>query len=318
MRKIILLVSLLLSLAACGPKKVRQAPAQPVRSFPRVEVPAMITKPVERYEYAAQHFWEPFLKESFPTDSLQLNGIPKEEVEKQMGVFTSILREISPAAGEEAMVSYFNSLSAFQAAHLAEGPLLRGMADLTARYLYDPTSPVRSEELYLPFVSRLAASELVEPAWRMGYQWDARMCALNRPGTPAADFVFIDTQGKRRTLYGIPAERLLLIFGNPDCTACRQLMESMEEEPDIQELISSGRLKVVDIYIDEDIALWKQRMAGYPANWINGYDPTFTIRQDLIYNVRALPSLYLLDRDKTVLAKDAEPDDVMALLLARP
>ena len=74
----------------------------------------------------------------------------------------------------------------------------------------------------------------------------------------------------------------------------------------------------MDIYIDEDIALWKQRMAGYPANWINGYDPTFTIRQDLIYNVRALPSLYLLDRDKTVLAKDAEPDDVMALLLARP
>ena len=57
MRKIILLVSLLLSLAACGPKKVRQAPAQPVRPFPRVEVPAMITEPVERYEYAAQHFW---------------------------------------------------------------------------------------------------------------------------------------------------------------------------------------------------------------------------------------------------------------------
>ena len=134
----------------------------------------------------------------------------------------------------------------------------------------------------------------------------------------AADFVFIDTQGKQRTLYGIPAERLLLIFGNPDCTACRQLMESMEEEPDIQALIASGSLKVVDIYIDEDVALWKARMAEYPASWINGYDPTFTIRNDLIYNVRALPSLYLLDRDKTVLAKDAEPADVMTLLLARP
>lgn len=317
MRKTILLVSLLISLLACGPKKGRQAPAQAARSFPRVEVPAMITDPQERFEYAAQHFWEPFLKEVFPTDSLQLNGIPKDEVDKQMGIFVSLLREISPAAGAQAMVAEFNALAAFQQAHPESG-LLRPMADLTAHYLYDPTSPVRSEELYLPFVSRLAASELVEPAWRMGYQWDARMCALNRPGTPAADFVFIDTRGVRRTLYGIPAERLLLIFGNPDCTACRQLMESMEEEPDIQALIANGSLKVVDIYIDEDVALWKARMAEYPANWINGYDPTFSIRNDLIYNVRALPSLYLLDKDKTVLAKDAETEEVMNLLLTRP
>ena len=37
---------------------------------------------------------------------------------------------------------------------------------------------------------------------------------------------------------------------------------------------------------------------------------------DLLYNVRAIPSLYLLDRDKTVLLKDAPEDRVFAALHA--
>ena len=40
--------------------------------------------------------------------------------------------------------------------------------------------------MYLPFVSRLGRSDLVEKGLRAGYEWDARMCALNRVGTPAA------------------------------------------------------------------------------------------------------------------------------------
>ena len=71
---------------------------------------------------------------------------------------------------------------------------------------------------------------------------------------------------------------------------------------------------MVDVYIDEDIDLWKQRMAGYPSAWINGYDPTFTIRTDRIYAVRAVPSLYLLDKDKTVVLKDAPAEVVLPAL----
>ena len=314
MRKILLLVSLLACLVACGPKKARKEAAAPAtRPFPLVEIPAMLTGPDERFEYAALHYWEGFLKESFPADTLQINGVPQEEMSQQMGLFASLLQQVSPAVGEQAMVALYNQLAAFQKKH-PEGKVLSDMTKLTTRYFYDPTSPLRSEELYLPFVSRLATSDLIDPAWRMGYEWDAKMCSLNRLGTPAADFVFIDTQGARRTLHGVKAEYTLLIFGNPDCTACKQLMEDMTADPAIQILAGEGRLKVVDIYIDEDIDLWKQRMADYPADWINGYDPSFTIRNDVLYSVRALPSLYLLDRDKKVLAKDAEPDKVLDML----
>ena len=64
----------------------------------------------------------------------------------------------------------------------------------------------------------------------------------------------------------------------------------------------------------EQVAIWEERMKEYPAEWINGYDPSFTIRQDRLYAVRAVPSLYLLDARKTVVLKDAPAERVLELL----
>ena len=146
------------------------------------------------------------------------------------------------------------------------------------------------------------------------YGFQARMCAMNAMGTPAADFAFTDTRGRKRTLYGIEAEYLLLIFGNPDCTACKDLVVQMESSPTVAELGASGRLKVVDIFIDREVDQWKARVADYPAAWINGYDHTFTIRDDILYNVRAVPSMYLLDKDKRVIFKDVPPEILLTYL----
>jgi hypothetical protein len=38
------------------------------------------------------------------------------------------------------------------------------------------------------------------------------------------------------------------------------------------------------------------------------------IRTDLVYDVRAVPSLYLLSADKTVLLKDATPEQFFAAM----
>jgi hypothetical protein len=41
-----------------------------------------------------------------------------------------------------------------------------------------------------------------------------------------------------------------------------------------------------------------------PSRWINGYDDALTITSERLYNLNAIPSLYLLDGDKRVLIKD--------------
>lgn len=300
---ILLLVCAALS---CGTRK-KAAPAAPAtRDFPMAEVPVMITEPHERATWIAQHFWDRFTQPDklYFCDSVTVNGVPEEKLEQQVGLFASILQQLQLSDGQAAMETVFRRLEAFQKAQ-PEGNVFPSTSALISRYFYDPNSPVRSEDLYLPFVSRMAASELVPEEEKGRYAWEQQVCSLNRTGTPAADFRFVDTAGRTRTLYGIKAEWLLLIFGNPDCKACREIMEDMGASAQISNLINSGRLKVVDVYIDEDIDLWKERRESYPSAWINGYDPTFTIRTDRIYAVRAVPSLYLLDKDKTVVLKDA-------------
>ena len=315
-RKLIFLTAGLLAVLACGPKKTKSAPVSLTRDFPMAEIPMMITQPEERMVWLGQHFWDRFTATDslYFCDSVTVNGVPMEKMEQQMGLFSTLLQQIPLSDGVRAMELFYDRLEAFQLAQPA-GNVLPQTVALTSRYFYDPNSPVRSEDLYLPFVSRLAQSALIDEDYRLGYAWDAGKCALNRTGTPAADFVFVDTAGKRRSLYGVKARRTLLIFGNPDCTACKELVEQMEAYPQISAQIADGSLRVVDIYIDQDIELWKERMESYPKDWINGYDPNFVIRGDILYNVRAVPSLYLLDAKKTVLLKDATPERVLETLL---
>lgn len=314
-RKNLFLAALLLAALSCGPKKKSSAPVVLTRDFPRAEVPMMITQPQERLAWLGQHFWDRFTAPDslYYCDSLTVNGVPKDELEKQVGVFATLLQEMPLPEGKRSMERLYEQLEAFQQAR-PQGNVFPQTVALVSHYLYDPNSPVRSEDLYLPFVSRLATSALIDPDYRHGYAWDARMCELNRIGTPAADFVFVDTAGKRRSLYSIKAERILLIFGNPDCHACKELQEALEGSEELSGAIASGELKVVDIYIDEDVEAWKEHIPEYPASWINGYDPGFVIRTDLLYNVRALPSLYLLSADKTVLLKDATTQQFFSAL----
>ena len=316
MRKYGSIITLLL-LCACGPRGGKTAaPAPAVRDFPQAEVPAMYTDAMDRVMWASGHFWDRFTDTSavYACDSVTVNGVPVDAVESQMGMFTTLLEQLPLDEGGKAVARLYDRVEAFER-KFPETNVFEELCRLTKRYLYDPNSPVRNEDLYLSFVEKLGRSDLIDNGYRMGYEWDARMCRLNRVGTPAADFSFTDTRGRVRTLYGVKAEYTVLIFGNPGCNACQEIMHAMASTPEIASLIDEGRLQVVDIYIDQEIEDWKAHIPEYPASWINGYDHNYTIRTDLLYNVRGIPSIYLLDKDKTVLMKDAVQEKVLTALM---
>ena len=304
-------------LCACGPrggKAVSDAPTR--REFPQVEVPSMYTEPQERTAYALNHFWDRFTDTSrvYACDSLTVNGVAMDAVESQMGLFATLLGQLPLDEGGQAVTRLYDRAESFER-KFPDSNVFEQLSRLTKHYLYDPNSPVRNEDLYGYYADRLSRSDLIDEGYRMGYEWEARMCRLNRVGTTASDFSFIDTRGRLRTLYGIKAEYTVLIFGNPGCQACQEIMEAMSESPEISELIDSGRLQVVDVYIDQEIDDWKAHIPEYPKTWINGYDHNYAIRTDLIYNVRGIPSIYLLDADKTVLMKDAPQEQVLGALV---
>ena len=314
-RQLFLGCFLLLALS-CGRGKTAAPQGKATRDFPLPKIPVMMTDQAEQTEWLCQHFWDSFTAPDslYYCDSVTVNGVPSESVEKMVGTFATLLPTLPLPDAVQAMQNCYQRLAAFQQAH-PDGNVFPATVELLSRYFYDPNSPVRNEELYLPFVSLLAESPLVSDSMRPAYAWDAKNCSLNRIGTVAADFSFIDSAGGRRNLHGIRADWLLLIFGNPDCNACRELQAQLEGYPQLATMIADGRLKVVDIYIDEDIDAWKAKVPEYPALWINGYDPSYQIRTDRVYSVRAIPSLYLLDAGKRVVLKDAPVEQVLAYLL---
>ena len=296
-------VSAVLIVAGCGQRKAEQFQALP---FPDVLPPAMMEDPQDRAEYMAQNMWNSLTDplRTYPCDSLLVSGVRRTDVEQKFANWTQVLGMSSRPVAEKSVSRLYDRALACEKKDTSSN-VFETFASLVDKYLFDPNSPLRDEDLYGAYASRLAAYEGYTEVQKEKYARDARLCALNKVGTKAADFRFADRRGKIRTLYGVEAPYTLLFFSNPGCEACMSIINVLKEDPQISGMISSGRLKVLNIYIDEDLDAWRSYMPIYPDEWYNGFDPDFLIRNETLYNVRAIPSLYLLDSDKTVLLKDA-------------
>lgn len=188
------------------------------------------------------------------------------------------------------------------------------MDSLAEKYFYNPNSPARNEELYLRYLRRVLASDFLPENLRPGYAFDASMCELNRPGTPVADFRLTDISGRTRDFHALCKDLTLLIFSNPGCPDCKVTMQRLVEDQVLTELVNRKKMAVVNMHIDDDIDVWKSFAHNYPPAWWNGYDKEYIIRTDRTYNVRAIPSLYLINKDMKVVLKDATPDSVLGLI----
>lgn len=315
--RLIMLVAAAVLAAGCGQHAGRAggSEAAAVRDFPAVQIPGVYTDAESRQAYATEHFWDRFLSgtEGFLCDSATVCGVSRDVLEEHFSTWLAIVGMQDIAAGRKDVEALFDRVEASQMKDTLSNAFAF-FSEMAEHYLYDPNSPFRNEDLYQPFVARLAESPLADPALAPARAFEARMCALNAVGTPAADFRFTDAAGRTRRLYDVRADYTLLFFSNPGCEACKEIINTLGSMPMLPGMISSGRLAVVNVYIDEDLKAWKEYQTVYPKEWYNGYDPTYTIRQDILYHVRGIPSLYVLDKDKRVIMKDAPEDRVFAFL----
>ena len=310
---IIILLLAVISAAGCGQgKKAEHFTALP---FPSSVPPGMMTDPQDRAEYLASHYWDGITDPSrtFPSDSILVSGVRRTDVEQKFADWTSILDMVPLKNAASAVSRLYDRALACESKDTASN-VLETFTDLFVKYFYDPNSPMRNEEHYLAFVSRLSSYEGMAPEMRDKYVYQAEMCSKNRIGEVAADFRFADRYGKIHTLHGIDAPLVLLFFSNPGCEACMNIIQVLKDDPMISGMIADGNLAVVNIYIDEDLQGWKDYMPVYPEEWYNGFDPDLMIRTENLYSVRAIPSLYLLDKEKRVIMKDAPEDRVFSYL----
>ncbi len=309
-------ILLVIAILAAGCGQGRKADKFTALPFPDVTVPGMITDTRAAAEYMAMNLWNNITDPSrdYPCDSTLVSGVALKNVEQRFADWTAILDMLPRDKADKAVANLYDRALACEKED-SESNIFETFAYLAELYFYDPNSPVRNEDNYHFFVKRLASYEGLDPASRGKYEFYARNTGLNRAGTVAADFRFSDRNGRIRTLHGIKAPMTLLFFSNPGCEACMDIINVLKGNSAIAGKIASGELAVLNIYIDEDIQAWRDYMPIYPEQWYNGFDPDFILRNDTIYNIRAIPSLYLLDADKKVILKDAPENRVFEEIL---
>lgn len=309
---ITLILAVLLMVAGCKEKKAEQFHALP---FPDVQLPSMISGQQEAFEYLAINYWNGItdLSRSYPSDSVLVSGVRKSDVEQKFADWTAVMEYAGHNVWSKAVANLYERALACETKDTSS-QVLETFVDLFQKYYFDANSPMRNEDVYHHFVARYASYEGLDEVMKGKYEREAHLTGLNRIGTKATDFRFSDRRGKMTNLYDIKAEMTLLFFSNPGCNACMEIIKVLRDEPIIASKIEEGRLVVVNMYIDEDIQAWRSYMPIYPEEWYNGFDPDLAIRTEDLYNVRAIPSLYLLDADKRVILKDAPEDKVFSVI----
>jgi peroxiredoxin len=120
-------------------------------------------------------------------------------------------------------------------------------------------------------------------------------------GKMAPEIEVPDPKGKIVKLSGIRSEYLLVIFYSSQCGHCAQMMPLVKEFYDKQK---PKRVEVLAVSIDTSRTEWTQFLKEDKLDWINVSELNgFNSKAADDYNIFATPTMFLLDREKKIIAK---------------
>ncbi len=279
-----------------GEATVKDSAAQ-AQKFRFPDIPDSLTSVKSRGTYMAVHFWD-----HFDFSDTSLVHVPTLSEQAYID-FIDVLVNVDTSAVQPAAEALFGKAAAN-----------RRMTDyflsLSEKYLYNLDSPFRSDEIYIRMLKSYLKSPFADRNSAMRPEAHLESLLKNRMGTKAADFSFVTTDHKSHNLYSINSEYTLVYFNSPTCPVCHETLEQLKASPVITQAVADNKLAVLSVYPDTDGKLWMEHRSDMPRNWIYGWDEDFAITEHMIYSIRTLPSLYLLDKDKKVLLKETTPEAV--------
>ena len=196
----------LILFASCGSRKANDnkgttLQADTVKKFTLPIIPAMLNTPELRADYLVRHYWDNM---DF-TDTTYIN-LP--DVTEQAWVdFIDIMKVVPDTTAIAAIKQMYKMADQKKVVFFY-------YTDLAEKYLYDPNSPMRNEELYIPVLDAMLESKVLNDTEKILPQGRRELAEQNRIGRPAKDFTYTLLSGKGGTLYGVKAKYTLLFINN--------------------------------------------------------------------------------------------------------
>jgi len=119
-------------------------------------------------------------------------------------------------------------------------------------------------------------------------------------GKIAPNVTVLDSIGKKHSLLDVKAKYTVLYIWSTDCGHCKKMT------PILKDFYIANKSKDIEVFAlctETDLDKWKEKVLEYDASWINVWDPINMSNFRDIYDVYSTPVVYLLDKDKKILAK---------------
>lgn len=120
-------------------------------------------------------------------------------------------------------------------------------------------------------------------------------------GAKAPELIMYDTSHAFRSSHQINANYTIMWFFDPDCGHCKV------ETPKLRDFYNKNKeklnLEVFAVSSDQDLERWKKYIRDNNLNWINVGGNTANIDFFKVYDLYSTPVMFLLDKDKKILAK---------------
>jgi len=106
--------------------------------------------------------------------------------------------------------------------------------------------------------------------------------------------------GEKYNLYDTDSQYTVLYFWEPSCGHCKEVTPKIY---DLYEKYNRDQFQVFAVYTQDNRKEWKEYVNKNEMGWINVYDPGHSSNFRRKFDVYSTPTIYLLDKNKTIIAK---------------
>jgi thiol-disulfide isomerase/thioredoxin len=129
----------------------------------------------------------------------------------------------------------------------------------------------------------------------------------NLIGKTAQNIIMDSFKGVFVALDDVKKDFTVLYFWEPDCSHCKEATPKLKIYYDKPKDYS---LEVFAVCTTSDKPKWTKYIEDNKLTWINGWDPKRTSHFDYYYNVQSTPTVYILDKNKKIIAKKLAVEEI--------
>lgn len=276
---------------------VEKNPGTYVSEFLRSEMSPIIpagTDPKDELKYVLDHFWDQY---NFADTNQMYSPALVNKVRTFFGIYQ---RAYSPGNLEAAMKTGLDKLmSAAAGNEVLYQFLLEDIAQWAERSEFDEFFTYLTE-------SYLAQASCTDEKKKGEFKELVESYQKTSPGKQVPEIVIPRDPKGALILSEIPSRYVLVVFWASWCPHCNDMLPKLQI---LYDKYNRADLEIVAISVDQKKKEWEDAIQKSGYSWINyselkGWD--CSIAYD--YGIRATPTMILIDRKRTVIAKPRNPE----------